>query len=287
MNSDHIQRMNTVMNFIADNLGEILTIPVLAEQGHYAPYHFQRVFKAYAGVTVNDFITRMRIQHARKMLLFQSGLDITSVAIVCGFNSSANFSRKFKSLVGLKPTEYRNKYRVTSSLPKKFSPEVYAEASRLQIRIKETPPMRVAYVRHMHGFLKSGMHPGIQQAYSKLYRYLLKNNALNERERLIGISLDDPYVIPIQSCRFDACFPCDERLFPGEDVCIRTIPGGLCAVAELDGPRELVWDLMHYMHVDWLPKSRYELDYRPFMEMFGQCAAQPGTHVYMPVQLKA
>lgn len=112
---DHIQRMNNVMNYIHNHLAETLSVSLLARQANYSIYHFQRVFRGITGDNVNDFITRLRIQKARKMLLFQHRLSITTILTECGFASSASFARKFTQLLGMTSSEYRIQFNLERS----------------------------------------------------------------------------------------------------------------------------------------------------------------------------
>lgn len=68
--------------------------------------HLARVFKRETGHSVFDHVREMRINHAKTLLLDPS-LSLTTVAARSGFQSLAFFSRSFKQIAGLAPSEYR------------------------------------------------------------------------------------------------------------------------------------------------------------------------------------
>ncbi len=68
--------------------------------------HLDRIFSKEVGLSVNDYLTRFRIERAKEWLV-QTSEDITSIALRVGFNDSAYFSRVFRKLVGQAPSEYR------------------------------------------------------------------------------------------------------------------------------------------------------------------------------------
>lgn len=67
---------------------------------------FYQTFQAITGLSPNDFITYLRLQHAAHLLKF-SQQPITELAFECGFNSISYFNRVFKQNKGVSPREYR------------------------------------------------------------------------------------------------------------------------------------------------------------------------------------
>jgi AraC-like DNA-binding protein len=62
-------------------------------------------FRRYAGITVMDYYRRLRIEEARRRL--RAGeKNITQIADELGYSSTAAFSRQFKHLMRLTPSEY-------------------------------------------------------------------------------------------------------------------------------------------------------------------------------------
>lgn len=101
-------RLENVRNSIAETLDERLTLATLADQAFLSPFHFQRTFFRVYGETPHEFLTRQRIDLAKK-LLAENQLSISEICIAVGFQSLGTFSDRFRRLTGLSPTEYRRR----------------------------------------------------------------------------------------------------------------------------------------------------------------------------------
>jgi AraC-like DNA-binding protein len=78
----------------------------LADTAQYSRYHFARAFADAYGETPRAYLTRRRIERA-KDLLRGANLTVTEVCLLVGFESLGSFSWRFKQLVGVSPTAYR------------------------------------------------------------------------------------------------------------------------------------------------------------------------------------
>lgn len=97
------------------NLHKKLRLTELAE-GYYLSYvQFSRRFKAAVGITVQDYITEMRLKKA-KALLADSDLTIRQIAVGCGFANEYYFSNFFHKHQSISPSEFRNIARSTEKL---------------------------------------------------------------------------------------------------------------------------------------------------------------------------
>ncbi len=66
-----------------------------------------KIFKAATGMTLTEFIGRLRIEWAKQLLLHRS-LSVSEIALEVGFNSLSQFNRLFSRYVGRPPTRFRN-----------------------------------------------------------------------------------------------------------------------------------------------------------------------------------
>ena len=101
--NDSVQK---IINYIADNLNENLSVRKLADKMPMSVSHFNRVFQKYTGDSPYAYVMAMRIKKA-KYLLRSTELTITAVAYETGFNSEANFIYVFTKNVGVSPGKFR------------------------------------------------------------------------------------------------------------------------------------------------------------------------------------
>ncbi|UOF89284.1 AraC family transcriptional regulator [Fodinisporobacter ferrooxydans] len=79
----------------------------LAEYCFVHPAHLSRQFKKETGMTITEFLQKKRIEEA-KLILKTDYTSIDEIAGYVGFDDAGYFTRIFKKIEGITPTEYRN-----------------------------------------------------------------------------------------------------------------------------------------------------------------------------------
>ena len=92
--------------FIHEHQTEPLTLTQVARATNTSTFYFCKIFKKATGLTFTDYVSRVRIERARNLLLNRN-LRISEIAYEVGFQSLTHFNRVFKKIVGESPTEYR------------------------------------------------------------------------------------------------------------------------------------------------------------------------------------
>ncbi|WP_433136318.1 helix-turn-helix domain-containing protein [Actinomadura nitritigenes] len=103
LTSPNIER---VIESIRGNLGEKITIDDMARTAMFSKFHFTRVFQRVTGVSPGRFLSAIRLQEAKRLLLTTS-LSVTEIGQQVGYTSVGTFSTRFKKCVGLSPSDYR------------------------------------------------------------------------------------------------------------------------------------------------------------------------------------
>ncbi|MBX3140697.1 MAG: helix-turn-helix transcriptional regulator [Trueperaceae bacterium] len=101
--------MLRVRNAMDRHYARPLDVPGLAASIDMSEAHFIRTFKAVFGETPYRYLQRRRVERAM-FALRQSRRSVTDVCFDVGFNSLGTFSRTFKEIVGVSPSEYRGLY---------------------------------------------------------------------------------------------------------------------------------------------------------------------------------
>jgi AraC family transcriptional regulator len=100
------KRVRRAARFIRDNHQLPLTLAEMAAVADLSPFHFLRVFKAHTGETPYRFLTKVRVDSARRHLA-RSDLSVTEIAHLCGFASPSRLTAAFRNETGRSPSEYR------------------------------------------------------------------------------------------------------------------------------------------------------------------------------------
>jgi AraC family transcriptional regulator len=95
-----------VIEFIEEHLTDDISLDVLAEFVGLSLYHFARVFTLSFGMPPHRYHMARRVDRAR-ILLDEPALSVTQIGIQIGFCETSSFTRAFRRLTGITPTEYR------------------------------------------------------------------------------------------------------------------------------------------------------------------------------------
>lgn len=100
-----VRRAITTMR---ENLGEQLTVDDMARAALFSKFHFTRIFQRVTGVSPGRFLSAVRLQQA-KYLLVTTSLKVADISLLVGYNSVGTFSTRFSRSVGMPPTIYRRR----------------------------------------------------------------------------------------------------------------------------------------------------------------------------------
>jgi len=97
--------------YIKDNFAGPLGLEDVALEVGVSPYHFSKVFKRSTGLKFTEYLSRVRMERA-KALLLDHRYQIGQIAFEVGFQSLAPFNRTFLRFEGITPREYRRQFGV-------------------------------------------------------------------------------------------------------------------------------------------------------------------------------
>lgn len=83
-----------------------ITASEMAKRVHLSPAHFSRLFHRIMDTTFSQYLTAMRIRSAQVLLHHQT-LSIAQISQRCGFSRQSYFTRKFREVCGMTPSQYR------------------------------------------------------------------------------------------------------------------------------------------------------------------------------------
>jgi transcriptional regulator GlxA family with amidase domain len=106
-------RIEQCIAYMAQHLDKPLQVATLAAQANISPSHFFALFKRQIGSAPMDYFTRLRMQRACR-LLENTSLSVKEVASELGYDDPFYFSRVFKSVNRVAPSDYRAIQRKTA-----------------------------------------------------------------------------------------------------------------------------------------------------------------------------
>ena len=104
--SEVVRKIEQSIAYMLRHLDEPLQVATLAAQANISPSHFFALFKRQIGCAPIDYFIRLRMQHACH-LLDETILSVKEVAATLGYDDPFYFSRIFKSVNHVAPSEYR------------------------------------------------------------------------------------------------------------------------------------------------------------------------------------
>ena len=107
----HYSRLCRARDFLAARFNERTSLAEAAAHAGLSPFYFHRLFADAFQETPHEFVTRLRIEHAKKLLL-AGNHSVTDICFHSGYESLGSFSARFHLLTGLSPAAFRRQARL-------------------------------------------------------------------------------------------------------------------------------------------------------------------------------
>lgn len=295
----HAQRMNALLDHIDQHLDQTLDLSSLAERVHFSPFHFHRVFAAWMGETLGDYLRHRRLDVSALMLAQPEPRSVLEVALTVGFGSSEAFARAFKLRFGQTPSAWRldspqrwarelacsreqqalrhrpppallsnldqterNLDQADAAFAEEDTGSCFTSESHMHISLQQLPPTRVAYLRHIGPYGQS-----VHEFWMNTVLPWRQAQGLEQRA-CYGIGRDDPSLTAPEQCRYDACVEVDADFIARSPANIQDLPGGRYAVAAFRGTLPDFTHAWTELLRGWLPSSGLQIDGRPVFEQY-------------------
>lgn len=240
---EYIKSLNKAFYFIEDHLQESLSLEKVADIACYSPYHFHRIFKAITHETLNEYITRKRVEKAALLLQRNRSAVIAEIYHQCGFNSNSVFTRAFNRYYGISPTAFR-----------KANPSPYSKISQTDSKNGKNPPNFDSYLYNMENlmkwlaskaeieiktieetpvaFLTQIGDEGMGDTFYQLMKWARPKGLLDKPDFKMGTIYHDSFkVTPAEKVRMSICLLLDEPVAVDGEVGLSKIEGGKYIVA--------------------------------------------------------
>jgi AraC family transcriptional regulator len=98
--------LNQAKDLLHARLADQITNETIAKEVGVHPAHLARSFRRHLHCTVGDYVRKLRVESASREIL-STDKTLTQIALDAGFYDQSHFSRKFKEMIGLTPSQYR------------------------------------------------------------------------------------------------------------------------------------------------------------------------------------
>lgn len=99
-------RINNACKLIYENINNPPKVEMLAKESFLSVSRFLHLFKEVTGKSYTDFIVFIKMEKAKELLIF-TDMHVCDIALYLGYQDQNYFSRHFRKVLGLSPTEYR------------------------------------------------------------------------------------------------------------------------------------------------------------------------------------
>lgn len=280
LRKENIARINNAILYIEKNLTEKLILNDIAKEAYFSPFHFHRVFSLVVGETVNNFITRKRIEKAAGLLMRQSEIQITEISEALGFSSLSSFSRAFKKFYGISPVEFKE------ASPNKFSKICKTESKNGQVlvsfeqyicninnslkwfkmnakvTVEQVEKLQLAYISHQGEMEKIG------DVFNRLIKWAAPKGLMNQENlRLLTMYHDSPKITNPDNIRSSIAIVLNQKVTVEGEVSLKEIDPGKCIVSRFEiAPAEFqqAWESSFV----WMSENGYKKDENDPFEIY-------------------
>ncbi|MBD5799440.1 transcriptional regulator [Bacillus pseudomycoides] len=267
---DYFEKIQNSIEFIESNLQDRLNVVEVSSQSCFSPFHFQRLFQAITGFSVQEYIRNRRLSEAA-ISLRETRKNILEIAIDFQYNSQEAFTRAFVNYFGMTPAKYR-KSEIALHLQAKMNFFDYKKEMKGDL-IMNKPNIVQLSKRDIIGFeYKTNLNN--EKYFEEIPKFYFDFGSNEYYLRILEkIAPNMSYGI---ACDFH-----DDGNFSfiiGEEVQGSAaelddgfvnfeIPEGKYAEFKVNGSTDLVQNTRRYIYGTWLPNSNYERREGPDFEI--------------------
>lgn len=274
MVNKHQQNLDTVVQYIEENLDKPVDIARLAEITCFSKFHFHRLFRLHVGESIYAYRKRLLLERAAKQLLYTND-SITQIAFTCAYENQPSFNKAFKNQFGYTPSQVRKQHLTMQTNTNKY---VHHDTP-LKPEITTIEDISVICTRATGSYDHAA-----PIAWAKMMQYIEEKQLKHEGVRLIGISYDDPNITNPDHIRYAACLEVNAEMPHQSSLKKHTISGGKYAMFLYEGSHKDFQGTYADIFNMWLPQSGYRLCDKTCFEVYlKQNTKETTAEIYIPI----
>ena len=263
-----LECMNTTIEYIEEYLLEELSMPRIAKAAGSSEGDIQKVFYALTGISIAEYIRRRRLSLAGYEL--QKGeQSVLKVALKYGYNSPDSFTRAFRQMHGMTPSEVKKGGCLLKSYGKITFVLTVKGVNAMNYKIVEKEEMHIIGFKQRFSTENNSQMTEIPKMWDSVTEEM-KNRIteLSNNDGVVGLCAD------MYNNSFDYWIGCMSDKECPADLEQMTIPATTWAVFEVIGSMRplpnAMQDIWKRIYSEWLPNSGYEHAMLPEIEYYSK-----------------
>jgi AraC family transcriptional regulator len=265
----HLASMHRAIEFIEADLKEEIKVADMAEAVTYSLYHFCRIFNQVVHHSPYDYLMRRRLSESARELL-ETDKKITDIAFEYQFNSPETYSRAFKRMFDMQPSQWKKQGRLDGRFLMSRLSLAYLQHMDRGDCLRPTVAEREAV--HLAGvvtLVEGDLHNTVPHLWQILNRELEIIGRLKGSEGYYGLvwypkSSDGSQFFYMAAVEVESLDRVDSALV------MKTLPPLKCARFIHKGSVEDRQFTLDYIYQTWLPRSDRQLAYPFEIDYYGQ-----------------
>jgi AraC family transcriptional regulator len=287
--NDALERLQRGLAFIEAHLLERPSLTAIAAHAGVSPWHFHRVFSAMTGETPASYVWKRQLAEICRRLV-ETRQPLVALALDCGFESQATFTRAFTRHVGLSPARYRRAGMASPAY--RYGPlDVRALVERAQRRSSMEPRIvrkPAFHVVGMEGRFTPATTSRIPELWDRFVSGPIATVAHRRGQHTLGVCIEvDPGTIEQEGFSYMAGVEVEriDHVPPG--LIAITIPESEYAVFTHSGHISRLPDTVKQVWGEWLPASPHTRvaapDFEFYDERFDPATGSGEVDIYVPI----
>lgn len=249
-----LMMMNEVIKYVEDHLESKIDCEEITKISGYSWFYIQRLFSGIAGITLSEYIRRRRMTLSASELI-DSGIRILDLAVKYGYESADSFSRAFRNVHGVSPSEARKgKGALKTYQPMSFKISISGE-KEITYRIESYDEMRIiGIVRHFKAPENNELD--VNTFWNQLYSDGTHNRIAELADGDISGVHGFLHVIDNETVDYTIAAFSEKEVPDGMEV--YTVPKSKWAIFEGKGSIGIeIGEVWRRIYSEWLPSTKY------------------------------
>lgn len=277
----YIENIQKTIDYIEQNLKETIDIPTAIKESGYSVTHFYRIFQAFAGISVKDYIRNRRLSDAA-IALRTSNTRLIEIAIEYGFQSQEVFTRAFVRLFFTTPGQYRKSQKSLTLYDKLNPRQKYMNLKGLSLE-----PIIILQKEFQLVGLPKTVRPGpsdISQLWNIFHHHKTSIETAINSDKLIGLCEYMPDLTDESEFTYVACQEVSSIERVPEGMTAIKIPQTKYAVFSHTGMMKELKVTYEKIYGVWLPLTDHQLAEADTLEIYSLTSSGNYTlDIYIPL----